>query len=222
MESVTTGEMHWFSVPGYDPATAPHVDFDERGRAYLMDAHRRDAVGYWEAKCPKEYRSFNASHDTILANADAINRVLSWTYGRKGLLLSGPTGRGKTRTCWELIRRLAQHSVRVKAWHAQDFFSELAKQVKYGRDDAGGWVSDQAWNTTVFIDDWGQQANTKSQEEWAEGWWFRFLDLRIERGLPLIITTNLTAKDIAHRTTDVRSDPMLRRLLELCDVVKFT
>jgi DNA replication protein DnaC len=78
-----------------------------------------------------------------------------------------------------------------------------------------------AWRKVVFIDDWGQEANLKSRENWAEGWFFRFVDYRIERGLPLIITTNLTAKDIARKEGDVRGDPLLRRLLEMSDVVKF-
>ena len=55
-----------------------------------------------------------------------------------------------------------------------------------------------------------------TREEWAQGWFFDFCDRRIELGLPLIITTNLGAKEIAASSGHLRGDPLLRRLLELC------
>jgi len=52
---------------------------------------------------------------------------------------------------------------------------------------------------------------------------FRMLDLRLgaRPARPLIITTNLTAAQIAAGQAGVRADPLLRRLLDLCEVVKF-
>ncbi|MCJ7823953.1 MAG: ATP-binding protein [Anaerolineales bacterium] len=189
---------------------------------FIKEARKGDGMRYFEHACPSQYRDFDKGHPDIVKNSAQVDAVLAYQFSPKGMLLTGPTGKGKTRSCWQLLRRLyAEDGIECRWWHAMDFFTELQDQVKFGRDDAKGWVSDLAWRKIVFIDDWGQEANLKSRESWAEGWFFRFVDYRIERGLPLIITTNLTAKDIARREGDVRGDPMLRRLLEMCEVVKF-
>jgi len=190
--------------------------------AEVKEARKRDGARYFAQYCPQAFRDFNPRHPDLPPNKAAIASVLGWGYQDKGMLLTGPTGRGKTRSCWQLLNRLyAQEGHECRWMHAMDFFTSLHECMKYGRDDAKGWVSDVAWKRVIFIDDWGQEANTKAREDWAQSWFFRFIDYRLERHLPLIITTNLTAKDIAQKNTDLRGDPLLRRLLEVCNVVRF-
>ena len=208
-------------IPGYDSATAAPVHFDKLGADYLKISRARMAAEVYNRNCPAEYRTFDRSNPMVMANDTAVERVLSWKFQKRGLLLAGPTGCAKTRTCWELIYRLCDDGVEVAPYHAMDWLSKLHEGVKYGRDDAKEWVSAVAYRAVVFIDDWGQEANLKSRESWAQAWFFRFLDYRIERGLPLLMTTNLTGHDIAERHDNIKADPLLRRLLEICDVVKF-
>ncbi len=157
-----------------------------------------------------------------IENAAAVGKVLAWQRGSKGLLLTGPTGRMKTRAIVALIGRLMREDgVDVQAYKAIDWFSKLQGRIHYGRDEAAGWVEAVAKRPIVYIDDLGQQAVLQTREEWSQGWWFDLCDKRIELGLPLLITTNLTAREIADGQSDVRGDPLLRRLLELCDPVKF-
>lgn len=197
----------------------PEVDVSTEVR----NARKSDGQRYYDTFRPKAFHGFDAAHPLLASNVAAINSILSWEYESKGLLITGPTGKGKSRSCWELLRRLyAQEGLECRWYHSMDWLTELNECMKYGRDDAKGWVSDVAWRRVVFLDDWGQEANAKSREDWAQSWFFRFLDYRLERRLPLIITTNLTAKDIAQKNSDVRGDPLLRRLLEVCTVVKFT
>lgn len=209
------------ACPEMEARATERVDLEARAEEYLADAKRRTAQAAYDHYCPSEYRAYNRQHSALAANGAAADRVLAWRYGRKGLLLSGPTGRVKTRTAWELVRLLCASGVEVRPYHAMDWFSELHECVKYGRDEAKEWVSAVAWRSVVFIDDWGQEANLKAREDWAQAWFFRFLDLRIERGLPLIVTTNLSAQAIIDRHESIKSDPLLRRLLEVCEVVKF-
>lgn len=207
-------------VPPYPEPVSPSEPIDVT--AFVKDARKRDGNGYFDRFCPSAYKDFNPDHPDIRKNAHAIQTVLNYKIGTKGLILTGPTNLGKTRVLWQLLRRLyAENGVECRWYHAMDFFTELQECIKYGRDDAKGWVDSVAWRRCVFLDDIGQEANLKSREDWAEGWFFRFLDLRLERKLPLFITTNLTAKDMAHRQNDIRSDPFLRRVLDICDVVKF-
>jgi len=196
------------------------LDFDAAGKAYVANALKAAAAERFHAQCPIEYRE--SDWNRLERFGPQISRVLDWKLGKRGMLLSGPTGRGKTRAAWGMVRRLAVdegHDVRF--WHATDWFATLQAHVRYGSDDARGWVDAVAQRRLVVIDDIGQEAVATAKSDWAQAWFFRFLDLRIGAGLPLIVTTNLTADGMAGRTTDVRGDPLVRRLLDLCEVVKF-
>lgn len=209
-------------TPSAFPAPAAAVPAPDLGD-YLIDCRKRDGERYVATFCPESLRTFDPEHPTAQANREAISKVLLWERGAKGLLLTGPTGKCKTRASWQLLARLYRdEGVECRWWHSADFFAALGAEVKYGRDDARGWVDAVASRPVVFLDDWGQEANLKAREDWAQSWFFRFIDLRLERRLPIIITTNLQAKDIAGMQADsIRADPLLRRLLELCEVVKF-
>lgn len=206
----------------YDPS-APPVDFEEIGRQYLADAKKRDAIARYEADSQKGYPESDWDHAMLRPYRHAIDQVRDWQYGPMGVIASGKTGRGKTRAIFDLYRRLACEEGRsVRYWFAGDWFSELQSNVKYGRDDARGWIEAVAKHPIVILDDLGQEAVTTARSDWAAGWFFRFLDIRIAARLPLIVSTNLTAQEIAgSHAKNIRSEPMIRRLLELGAVVKF-
>ena len=201
-------------------------DFDAIGREHLrkciaVDARRRyeQAVAQFPGLAETDW-----ARPVFDPNRKAIETVLNWQPGRQGLLVSGPTGRGKTRAICQLFRRLACDEGRdVRYWFAGDWFAQLAEQNKYGRDDARGWIDAVARRPIVILDDLGQEAMQSAKSEWAQAWFFRFLDIRIASGLPLIVTTNLQAKEIATRadSSGIRADPLVRRLLECATVVKF-
>lgn len=205
------------------PVPAIAIDFEVESARVLAETKKRDAINCYNAHCPQSYRDYRPDHPQAIRNSLSVHKVLQWALNPRGLLLAGPTGMTKTRCAWELVRRLAyDQGVLTRAYHAQDFFSALAGEVKYGRDDAAVWIDRKAWHPVVFIDDWGQESMLAKNEDWAQAWWLRFVDLRVERGLPLIITTNLTAADARQNQSEsIRADPLLRRLLEICEVVKF-
>ena len=190
--------------------------------AMLRDLRREDARKRWDLACPDRLKTSDWAHPRLAPYLPQINRVLGYQIGTRGLLASGPTGRGKTRSMWQLMRRLGiDDGLDVRYWTASDWFTTLQNQITYGRDDARGWVEAVASRHVVFIDDLGQEAIQTNREDWASGWFFRFLDIRVGLGLPLFITTNLTAREIAGRNAGVRANPLVRRLLDLCDPVTF-
>jgi len=211
-------------APGSDHEPS---DWDAKSSQYVADARRESARLRWDAlaaEMPKMVET-DWTRPGFEPNAEAINAVRNWSHNSKGLLLTGPTGRGKTRAILDLLRRLAVdegHDFRY--WHASTWFSELQKQNRFGRDEAHAWVGATAIHGTVVIDDLGQEAiSTVKGEDWAQSWLFRFLDVRLAHGLPLIVTTNLSASSIAGtaQRAEIRADPLIRRLLDLCEVVKF-
>lgn len=203
--------------------SATPFDGEAATLAFLAEARKRDAIARYEASVPPGMRETDWTYPAMVPNAEAIARVLAHQVTTKGLLLTGRTGRGKTRAMWALLRRLACEEARdVRYFHAQDWFSALHGCLNYGRDDARGWVEAVARRPIVFIDDLGQEAIQTARSEWAMSWFLRFLDIRVSERLPLYVTTNLDAQGIAERgASSVRGDPMVRRLVEICEPVKF-
>lgn len=204
------------------------VDWQAVSEAYAADARRRDARARFDAFAAEApgLAETDWARPCFDANRAAIDRVLAWQYGPRGLLASGPTGRGKTRALVALYRRLACDEGReVRYCFAGDWFAALQANLNYGRDEARSWVEACARRPLVMIDDLGQEAMQTSRADWAQAWFFRFLDLRIGAKLPLIVSTNISARDMAGSGSadgaNVRRDPLVRRLTELCEVVKF-
>lgn len=207
-----------------DFAAAPMTDIDIEARAasFRADAIQRSRTAYFEANCPPQYRAFDLGHPFIQRNRAQLERIIGWQIGAKGLLAAGPTNQGKTRAMFALCRRLlCEQCVDVGIWHAQDFFAALQGEVRFGRDEADGFIKRVAARRVLFIDDYGQQALQSNREEWARGWFFRLLDLRVSAGLPILMTTNLRAEQLASDASDIKGDPLVRRLLDLAEPVKF-
>lgn len=205
-----------------DQVEASHRAREEASAALVREMRRIDAAKRWHACCPEALKVSDWDHPRLAPYRAQIDRVLGYQIGPKGILASGPTGRGKTRAMWALMRRLgAEEGLDVRYWSASDWFSELQDQIRYGRDCARGWVEAVAARRVVLLDDLGQESIQTNREEWAQGWLFRFLDLRVGARLPLFVTTNLTASEMAGRAGSVRGDPLVRRLLDLCEPVNF-
>lgn len=187
----------------------------------LRGQRRADNERRWNSACPPLLRETDWQHPDLAAYSAQIQRILGYQIGPKGILASGPTGRGKSRSMWQLMRRLGEEGLDCRYWSASDWFTSLQENIRYGRDDARGWVEAVARRHVVFIDDLGQEAIQTSRTEWAEGWFFRFLDIRVGEGLPLFCTTNLTASEIAGRSHGVRANPLVRRLLDVSEPVRF-
>lgn len=197
------------------------AELEEATAKYLRDARRWDNRVRWENSCPPALQTSDWARPELAPFAEPIQRVLAYQIGPKGILASGPTGRGKTRAMWQLMRRLGEEGWDVRFWSASDWFTSLQDNIRYGRDEARGWVESAARHRVVFIDDLGQEAVTTAREDWAQSWFFRFLDIRVGERLPLFVTTNLKANEMSGRSGSVRGDPLVRRLLEIADPIPF-
>lgn len=140
--------------------------------------------------------------------------MLNWQYGFPGLLIAGPTGRGKTRALLALLERLmCRESLDTTCWFAQDLAVRIANEVTYGRDNAQAFIRAVASHKLLVIDDLGQESVVRSQEERVDSWLFDLLDRRLSARLPCLVTTNLPADAL---TAGLKHEPFVRRLLELC------
>jgi hypothetical protein len=217
-----------FKIPaGYVPPTPS--DSEARCAAVVESMRAASARARFDEACPPDLHPSRTdwTHTSLAPFAAQIDRVRGWTPeagAGNGLLLAGPTGRGKSRVFYALAEKLSCEKPRhdVAIWHAHEFFLRLQSQVHFGNDDAAAFVRAVASRPILFIDDLGQEAIARSKADWAEGWLFRLLDIRAGLRLPLFVTTNLTGEQMTGRaSSEVRGDPLLRRLLLLAAPVKF-
>jgi len=214
--------------PGFVPMTDAERDTYQSRRSIAL--RREQAADWFAGVCPSAYHPDRTdwSHKGIAPYLTQIARVRGWqppppnSSAPPGLILSGDTFRGKSRAMFALMHRLRVDELRPCAFFtAAGFFARLGEQVKFGRDDAREWIDGVARHPFFFLDDLGQEAVLTSRQDHARQWFFNFLDIRRGERLPLFVSTNLTAAQISNTPGDMRSDPLLSRLLELCDPVKF-
>lgn len=201
---------------------------EERSRRAVEEARAADRLARWKHDVGDKYQETDWTQPSVARFYDKSREVMEWQFGAKGMLIAGPSGRGKSRAVAQLYRRLAIEEKRdVRYFHASDWFSILGENVRYGVDDARKFVNRQAEVPLFIMDDLGQQARvSKEKEEHAQAWFFRFLDIRRAEGRPVIITTNLSAVEIAAdplfaNRRNIRRDPLLVRLFDLCEVVSY-
>lgn len=189
------------------------------------EARQERADEFYLAVCPTAYRATNFDDPRLAHNRDQIDTVLQWSYGPRGLLLSGPSRSGKTRAMWGLLRRLILDELRaVRFLHGQELSAEIAGAIRYGAEDALEGMQRLARAPILAIDDLGQGMVSASQQDRVDGWLLWLFDQRLAWERPTICTTNLSAASLGGggERAKFRHDPLIARLVESCQVLKFT
>jgi len=202
-----------------DETKALGVRLSARAEAEAAEIEARAteaARAFWPKVCPPLYRATEAGR----LPQDALADVLAWQYGPEGLLLLGPTGTGKTRAAFLLLKRLVLEELRiVRAFDGLGFDHECVRQFR-GKDgeDGEAWADALARVEVLFLDDLGKGCFTPRVE--AE--LFGLIERRAANCLPIIATTNLTGRDLAGKVSADRGAPLVRRLREFCKCITFS
>lgn len=162
----------------------------------------------WLSRCPKQFQDTNIDK---LPCQEEVRRALDWKCGPVGLLLHGPTGGGKTRTAWLVLRN--QH-LKGKQFKILNSLAGLEYASKFSESASivENWVSGLIETDILFMDDVFKNKFTDS----FEGVVFSIIDRRTENGRPVILTANDTGASLTNRMTDDRGEPLVRRLREFC------
>lgn len=174
----------------------------------------------WAEKCPPLYRGTDLS--LIPCETEALQSVLSWTYGARGLLLAGPTGGGKTRLAFYLLRREGLLQDRsILAADATVMGWELSSAAYH--NEQRSLLSKYADPDLLLVDDLGKSSPTPARLEAL----FSLVESRVSRGLPTIWTTNYDGGALEARLSSAEGceqtgPPLVRRLREFshCVVVR--
>ncbi len=143
-------------------------------------------------RIPARYRDAVATVPGVTAWCDELTCAYrdGDTAGVTPLLITGPTGAGKTWQAYGAIRRIAASGV-VIGWLAStvpDLYASLRP-----RDGADAGVEFERWAETplVLLDDLGAAKDS----EWTEEILYRLVNYRSACMLPTIITTNLPRRN---------------------------
>jgi DNA replication protein DnaC len=210
--ALEVGENIWpvtfYCDPCFNIARA-EFDYAEREQYRLKRARA------WEDDVGRD-----AFTDTDPARLDArlMARVMAWNVGPKGLLLHGPSGRGKSRLMYLLARRTyVDDAIPVLVTRAtaaarkvSDFNNFVGSTEAYIRQLIGCAV--------LFIDDLGKETQS---ERW-ESALVEIFDARNAARRPCVITTNYVGDKLAERYRDRQNgDAVVRRLREFCTPIGF-
>lgn len=186
---------------------------------------RREKENEWNKKvCIRKEKCF--SHAEMLHNTFEndngvqpkmkIGReyVRHWKEAAKenaGLLLLGGVGTGKSYCACAIANALCEKDISVRFVNLAEVLNELQSCP-----DRNEVVRNLTTCALLIIDDFGIQRNT----EYANEQVFNLLDSRDRSGKPLIVTTNMTYRELTE-PADTRQERIFSRLRKMCTPVLF-
>ncbi len=142
------------------------------------------------------------------------NYVDKFTEFRKdgqGLLLYGPVGTGKSYSAACVANALIDRDYSVLMTN----FASLVNQLQGMFEGRQEYINSLSRYSLLIIDDLGAERSTEYMAEQV----FNIIDSRYRSGLPMIITTNLTADELKN-PQDVAYARIYDRVLERCHPIK--
>lgn len=154
----------------------------------------------WQRICPPDFRE---PWNQMRGNNALLKRVLQFDPKlRRGMLIRGVSGSGKTRCAWLLARQLMENGTAVTFVASIDLPDENVREMT---------------NTEcLIIDDLGNDKMQASREALV----LKILRSRMDWHRPTIITTQFNGERLMERFSDGHTaQAVIRRLREFCDDV---
>nr|UWF88658.1 MAG: DnaA protein [Bacteriophage sp.] len=179
----------------------------KRDRLQYLDSMRR--TGFPDAEM-REWTFAKSDHGDQKNENIARRYVANFDAMRSqgtGLLLCGSVGTGKSFLAAAIANELINQGTPCLMTNFSRIISRVSE--KFGGDQK--YLDDLNRFDLLIIDDLGSERDTEFTWEKV----MNVVDARYRAGLPLIITTNLTLKDLAD-PSDIRRQRVFSRLKEMC------
>jgi IstB-like ATP binding protein len=174
----------------------------------------------WERLCPQLYLHTDIArleNDLSQLNYDARwpRDVLAWQYGSQGLVINGPTGVGKSRVMWLLLRRLLDQEHRTAVvLSAVRFRTALQTAGRDGTTEE--FVRRLLRADVLYWDDLGQMHLTGATSEML----LHVVEERTCAEMPILVTTQYSGESMDSQFERKEMGKAIRRRLnEFCRVV---
>lgn len=170
---------------------------------------------WWDETCPPNYKEvITGKRFPAHCDAAAIKRVADWNYSeRKGLVLIGASGIGKTMSLWLKARDLEKAGIKPVFLSAVEFARKLAIAA---RDlDKAEWLMKA---NVLIVDDLGKE---KLSAAVAPLIW-EVIDSRNNHRLPTLISTRFRGSSFVDRFSDpILGEDVRGRIADCSRVIQF-
>jgi len=166
-------------------------------------------ISPWESICPPLHRDTDISR----LNQTVLEKANSWSYSPKGFGLVGESGKGKTRAIFQILKREHHKGKSIHYTTGTGFAHRLADLSKAKIE-----IDDCINADILFLDDLDKAKFT----ERVESSLMHVIEERNKRLKPIIFAVNASGKQLSDMFTENRSEPILRRLREFCEVHVFS
>lgn len=193
------------------PAPMRETAQERAEREAMARKHRHDR---YQRRLPKRYATARLA-DLHPIEQNPEGRVSGWLASPHQTLLLASTepGLGKTHAAYAVGTQAVEQGLIVEAWTAMDLLASLRpNQREPGLPDAV--LDDVLTCDLMILDDLGRERTN----DWTTEQIHRILSDRLIHGRRTIITTNLTAPEIADRYTT----PLYDRIRDDAVIVKVT
>lgn len=150
--------------------------------------------------------------DILLQCKNYVEQFEEFAAAGKGLLLYGDKGTGKTYAALQILNALMD-----KMYSAYfDTFAQIANGL-FKCEDKREYINSFAYYDILCIDDLAAERDSS----WMNEQIFSVIDARCKARKPLIVTTNLTSRQMYDKS-DIGRARIYSRLYELCIPIEFT
>lgn len=179
---------------------------------------KQDRVKAWLDLCPPEYRSTNWSHpDLSPVCREVAKRWWAGAGAHLWLGIHGPTGRGKTRAMWEVIRRhhfTGRHCMAVDSTEFASAAGDWFSDDKTAKQAARRLIERAKTCGLLLFDDIGKERLSSTVASRLH----ELLETRKRERRPLLWTSEKTGDDLAQRFGSDYADGIIRRLRECSEI----
>ena len=182
----------------------------------------------------KTFANFTLDHYALLRSPDAISSAYESAAkaleacrllveevvqgrGEKGLYLFGRTGVGKTHLAAATANALLERGVDVRYVVSTNLLDSLRATINDGSDaPRESDIMDELSSVPVLIID---DVASESYSAWAVDRIYQIVNMRYNKGLPLILTTNVSISSLAEAMGDDQiASRIASRVAEMCRI----
>jgi DNA replication protein DnaC len=177
----------------------------------------------WARICPVEYRLTTESGGAtdlerlrkLVPPVDDLMKLAADPKRKRGLLLRGDTGMGKTRTMFRVVRVFWERGIRCAVWTPGQFEAEC--QAARDKGHLKAFMDSAIAARVLFMDD---LAKTRWYPS-TEGIFFDIVEARTRNHRPILVTTNHSGETMEKLFSENIAAPLVRRLRDHCTCFAF-
>lgn len=187
-----------------------------RQKAEKIITHQKAQLETWQGICPEEFRK---TLDTSKRgyNQARYGMVMAWQFGEIGLRLIGPSGKCKTRFCYQLLGRELRAGRTVAGIMHGEFRSKISALAFSSSQHAFDFTQTLIKVDLLLIDDLGKGRATPAAEEA----FYALVDGRNRKCRPTLYTMNTDLETFLGTCSEEYRQPLLRRIEDRTKLIEF-